>query len=88
VNIEAPHHFYMIKYTLCVRISITRALPVDFFSSKDCGFGCLAAQKDESRGRGAEEKMFSGLLDGTGEYTLVCEDSEGGRTLVGHLPWK
>lgn len=50
-----------------------------------CGF--LQAQKDESRGRGAEEKMFSGLLDGTGEYTLVCEDSEGGRTLVGHLPW-
>ncbi|XP_020394414.1 auxin-responsive protein IAA18 isoform X4 [Zea mays] len=50
-----------------------------------CGF--LDAQKDESRGRGAEEKMFSGLLDGTGEYTLVCEDSEGGRTLVGHLPW-
>lgn len=50
-----------------------------------CGF--LEAQNDESRGRGAEEKMFSGLLDGTGEYTLVCEDSEGGRTLVGHLPW-
>lgn len=50
-----------------------------------CGF--LQAQNDESRGRGAEEKMFSGLLDGTGEYTLVCEDSEGGRTLVGHLPW-
>ncbi|XP_023156004.1 auxin-responsive protein IAA18 isoform X1 [Zea mays] len=47
----------------------------------------VPAQKDESRGRGAEEKMFSGLLDGTGEYTLVCEDSEGGRTLVGHLPW-
>ncbi|CAD6333152.1 unnamed protein product [Miscanthus lutarioriparius] len=55
-----------------------------------CGF-LEAAQKDlacsEIGEQGAEEKIFSGLLDGTGEYTLIFEDSEGGRTLVGHLPW-
>ncbi|KAG0518876.1 hypothetical protein BDA96_09G214700 [Sorghum bicolor] len=55
-----------------------------------CGF-LEAAQKDlacsEIGEQGAEEKIFSGLLDGTGEYTLIFEDSEGGRTLVGDLPW-
>lgn len=60
--------------------------------SKDYEFGCSAAQKDlacsEIGEQGAEEKTFSGLLDGTGEYTLIFEDSEGGRTLVGDLPWK
>jgi auxin-responsive protein IAA len=60
--------------------------------SKDYGFGCSAAQKDlacsEIREQGAEDKIFSGLLDGTGEYTLICEDSEGGRTIVRDLPWK
>ncbi|XP_066363317.1 auxin-responsive protein IAA18-like isoform X1 [Miscanthus floridulus] len=54
-----------------------------------CGF--LEAQKDLACSgvgkQGAEEKIFSGLLDGTGEYTLICEDSEGDRTLVGDLPW-
>lgn len=49
------------------------------------------AQKDlacpEIGEQRAEEKVFSGLLDGTGEYTLICEDSEGGRTLVGNLTW-
>ncbi|XP_062181328.1 auxin-responsive protein IAA18-like [Phragmites australis] len=53
--------------------------------------GFLEAQKDsactESGEQGAEEKIFSGLLDGTGEYTLVYEDNGGGRTLVGDLPW-
>ncbi|XP_066367196.1 auxin-responsive protein IAA18-like [Miscanthus floridulus] len=55
-----------------------------------CGF-LEAAQKDlacsEIGEQGAGEKIFSGLLDGTGEYTLIFEDSEGGRTLVGDLPW-
>jgi len=59
--------------------------------SKDYESGS-AAQKDLACSgvgkQGAEEKIFSGLLDGTGEYTLICEDSEGDRTLVGDLPWK
>ncbi|KAM3405477.1 hypothetical protein ACQJBY_008140 [Aegilops geniculata] len=53
--------------------------------------GFLEAQKDlscdESRVRGAEEKIFSGLLDGTGEYALVYEDDEGDRMLAGDIPW-
>ncbi|KAL6609620.1 hypothetical protein ACP70R_039589 [Stipagrostis hirtigluma subsp. patula] len=53
--------------------------------------GFLEAQNDlactESGEQGAEEKIFSGLLDGTGEYTLVYEDNGGGKTLVGDLPW-
>lgn len=51
-----------------------------------------AAQNDldctKSGEQGAEEKIFSGLLDGTGEYTLVYEDNGGSRTPVGDLPWK
>ncbi|TVU20536.1 hypothetical protein EJB05_36749, partial [Eragrostis curvula] len=34
-----------------------------------------------------EEKIFSGLLDGTGEYTLVYEANGGGRMLAGDLSW-
>ncbi|CAL4909192.1 unnamed protein product [Urochloa decumbens] len=53
--------------------------------------GFLEAQKDlycsDSGEQGSEEKIFSGLLDGTGEYTLVYEDNEGSRTPVGDLPW-
>ncbi|KAK8457384.1 hypothetical protein SEVIR_3G177800v4 [Setaria viridis] len=53
--------------------------------------GFLEAQKDldctKSGEQGAEEKIFSGLLDGTGEYTLVYEDNGGSRTPVGDLPW-
>ncbi|XP_072962369.1 auxin-responsive protein IAA6-like isoform X2 [Typha angustifolia] len=53
--------------------------------------GLLEAQKDpsvvESRNHGEEEQTFSGLLDGTGKYTLVYEDREGDRMLVGDVPW-
>ncbi|TVU20535.1 hypothetical protein EJB05_36748 [Eragrostis curvula] len=52
--------------------------------------GFLEAQKDlactGSREQG-EEKIFSGLLDGTGEYTLVYEANGGGRMLAGDLSW-
>ncbi|WVZ99308.1 hypothetical protein U9M48_044631 [Paspalum notatum var. saurae] len=52
---------------------------------------CTNAPKDlacsEIGDQGVEGKIFSGLLDGTGEYTLIYEDNEGGRTLVGGLPW-
>ncbi|XP_074285363.1 auxin-responsive protein IAA18-like [Silene latifolia] len=35
-----------------------------------------------------EQKPITGLLDGTGEYTLVYEDNEGDRMLVGDVPWQ
>uniref|UniRef100_A0A0D9ZEM7 Auxin-responsive protein n=1 Tax=Oryza glumipatula TaxID=40148 RepID=A0A0D9ZEM7_9ORYZ len=34
-----------------------------------------------------EGVAISGLLDGTGEYTLLYEDYEGDRVLVGDVPW-
>ena len=52
----------------------------------------VAAQKDpscaQSEQLGADEKIFSQLLNGKGEYTLVYEDNEGNRMLVGDVPWK
>lgn len=53
--------------------------------------GLLAAQNNPSTG-GNEKKedgetAISGLLDGSGEYTLVYEDNEGDRMLVGDVPW-
>ncbi|XP_068637144.1 auxin-responsive protein IAA26-like [Aristolochia californica] len=54
--------------------------------------GLLAAQKDSSVTRSQKDTeegvAFSGLLDGTGEYTLVYEDDEGDRMLVGDVPWE
>ncbi|GJN14984.1 hypothetical protein PR202_gb01867 [Eleusine coracana subsp. coracana] len=54
--------------------------------------GFLKAQKDlgccEGEGQGAEKRIFSGLLDGTGEYTLIYEDNGGGRTLARDIPWR
>ncbi|KAE8724275.1 Auxin-responsive protein IAA26 [Hibiscus syriacus] len=51
----------------------------------------LAAQRDPSAGRvmnkQEEEKPITGVLDGNGEYTLVYEDNEGDRMLVGDVPW-
>ena len=35
-----------------------------------------------------EEKSNKGLLVGSGEYTLVYEDNEGDRMLVGDVPWQ
>ncbi|KAF8027604.1 hypothetical protein BT93_E0497 [Corymbia citriodora subsp. variegata] len=53
--------------------------------------GLLAAQKDSSAGgiikKQEEEKPITGILDGRGEYTLVYEDNEGDRMLVGDVPW-
>ncbi|KAK1375982.1 Auxin-responsive protein [Heracleum sosnowskyi] len=51
--------------------------------------GLLAAQTDPSDYSQEEdgEKSFTGLLDGSGEYTLVYEDNEGDRMLVGDVPW-
>ncbi|CAD6247519.1 unnamed protein product [Miscanthus lutarioriparius] len=51
----------------------------------------LAAQQDPldagTEECSPEEVAISGLLDGTGEYTLVYEDYEGDRVLVGDVPW-
>ncbi|XP_015902428.2 auxin-responsive protein IAA26 isoform X1 [Ziziphus jujuba] len=53
--------------------------------------GLLAAQRDSTVGgfqkNQEEEKEIMGLLDGSGEYTLVYEDNEGDRMLVGDVPW-
>ncbi|KAL6629655.1 hypothetical protein ACP70R_029420 [Stipagrostis hirtigluma subsp. patula] len=53
--------------------------------------GLLAAQQDPlaagTKECPQEEVPISGLLDGTGEYTLVYEDYEGDRVLVGDVPW-
>lgn len=50
----------------------------------------LAAQRDTSAAEiknKMEETTITGLLDGSGEYTLVYEDNEGDRMLVGDVPW-
>ncbi|XP_038692429.1 auxin-responsive protein IAA2-like [Tripterygium wilfordii] len=53
--------------------------------------GLLAAQKDSSAtgimNTEEEEKPITGILEGSGEYTLVYEDNEGDRMLVGDVPW-
>ncbi|KAM0827503.1 hypothetical protein ACQ4PT_068161 [Festuca glaucescens] len=60
-------------------------------SVKDLFHGFIEAQRDASNAeraqQGADEKIFSQLLDGSGEYTLVYEDNEGDRMLVGDVPW-
>lgn len=51
---------------------------------------CLA-QRDPSDDKIQHEegdKLITGLLDGRGEYTLVYEDNEGDRMLVGDVPWQ
>ncbi|XP_042025540.1 auxin-responsive protein IAA2-like [Salvia splendens] len=53
--------------------------------------GLIAAQKKSCdggiTGEGGGGEMIGGLLDGSGEYTLVYEDHEGDRMLVGDVPW-
>ncbi|CAK8565303.1 unnamed protein product [Lathyrus sativus] len=51
--------------------------------------GLLKAQGDScgSKKNEDEEKVVSGILDGSGEYTLVYENNEGDRMLVGDVPW-
>ncbi|MED6193583.1 hypothetical protein PIB30_020891 [Stylosanthes scabra] len=45
-----------------------------------CGAGTVQKQKQEE-----EEKTM--ILDGSGEYTLIYEDNEGDKMLVGDVPW-
>ncbi|XP_058074147.1 auxin-responsive protein IAA7-like [Magnolia sinica] len=53
--------------------------------------GLLAAQRDSlasgNQNKVEENQAITGLLDGSGEYTLVYEDNEGDRMLVGDVPW-
>lgn len=55
--------------------------------------GLLAAQRNIPAAVGAGERdqqaaaAITGLLDGSGEYTLVYEDDEGDQMLVGDVPW-
>ncbi|KAI0491590.1 hypothetical protein KFK09_025850 [Dendrobium nobile] len=53
--------------------------------------GLLAAQRDATASAAEisenERMAFTGLLDGSGEYTLVYEDNEGDRMMVGDVPW-
>ncbi|XP_062223674.1 auxin-responsive protein IAA7-like [Phragmites australis] len=51
--------------------------------------GLLAAQQDllDAGTKECPQVAISGLLDGTGDYTLVYEDYEGDRVLVGDVPW-
>lgn len=50
------------------------------------------AQRDSSasgiQNKQEGDKAITGLLDGSGEYTLVYEDNEGDRMLVGDVPWQ
>lgn len=55
--------------------------------------GLLAAQRDPMAAGNQlrdpeKEQAITGLLDGTGEFTLVYEDDEGDRMLVGDVPWE
>ncbi|GMQ08495.1 hypothetical protein CsSME_00052197 [Camellia sinensis var. sinensis] len=54
--------------------------------------GLLAAQRNSSAGgiqnKHEGERAITDLLDGSGEYTLVYEDNEGDRMLVGDVPWQ
>ncbi|KAE8656989.1 Auxin-responsive protein IAA18 [Hibiscus syriacus] len=52
--------------------------------------GLLAAQRDACGGgivKVEEKKAITGLLYGSGEYTLDYQDNEGDRMLVGDVPW-
>ncbi|KAK3164110.1 hypothetical protein QOZ80_1AG0012830 [Eleusine coracana subsp. coracana] len=53
--------------------------------------GLLAAQRDPAAAGDDEEEVLviGGAMDGgSGEYTLVYEDEEGDRVLVGDVPWE
>lgn len=51
----------------------------------------FSAQRDSGgaiENKQEEHKPITDLLDGSGEYTLVYEDNEGDRMLVGDVPWQ
>ncbi|KAJ6842318.1 auxin-responsive protein IAA18-like [Iris pallida] len=54
--------------------------------------GLLEAQRDPkavaAQKQTEKNQAITGLVDGTGEYTLVYEDDEGDKMLVGDVPWE
>ncbi|BAT98468.1 auxin-responsive protein IAA2-like isoform X1 [Vigna umbellata] len=54
---------------------------------------CCSAQRDscaggiQNKGEEEKEKANTSFLVGSGEYTLVYEDNEGDKMLVGDVPW-
>ena len=48
----------------------------------------IDSSSNEIMNKHEEGKAISGVLDGSGEYTLVYEDNEGDRMLVGDVPWQ
>ncbi|KAK6125114.1 hypothetical protein DH2020_041127 [Rehmannia glutinosa] len=57
-----------------------RGLLAGYLSQSDSCAGGMKDKEDREKGIGC-------LLDGSGEYTLVYEDNEGDRMLVGDVPW-
>ncbi|XP_042409740.1 auxin-responsive protein IAA6-like [Zingiber officinale] len=59
---------------------------------EDLFLGLFEAQKDISANAIQKDeeakKAFTGLMDGSGDYTLVYEDNHGHRMLVGDVPWE
>lgn len=49
--------------------------------------GLLATQRDHAAAADGEV-VIAGVMDGSSEYTLVYEDDEGDRMLVGDVPWE
>lgn len=43
---------------------------------------------DGNQNKEEEGKPITGLVDGSGEYTLVYEDNDGDKMLVGDVPWQ
>lgn len=60
------------------------------FLTRSVSHTCLAQRdpSDDKIQNEGEDKVITGLLDGRGEYTLVYEDNEGDRMLVGDVPWQ
>lgn len=85
------------KIVVCLLIlHVLISLVTEFFKTPFSFFVCCLllclAQRDSSAGgiqnNQEKEKAITGLLDGSGEYTLVYEDNEGDRMLVGDVPWQ
>ncbi|XP_074586505.1 auxin-responsive protein IAA6-like [Curcuma longa] len=59
---------------------------------EDLFLGLFEAQKDISANAIQKDeeakRAFTGLMDGSGDYTLVYEDNHGHRMLVGDVPWE
>lgn len=73
-------NFWVLFTNICLSHFVCRL--VNCLAQRDSCGGGLHQKKAE------EEKAITGLLDGSGEYTLVYEDNEGDRMLVGDVPWQ